>query len=98
MLINGWNHYLWELPPGGEVSFRVNLTENYQRPPVPGERYQLTWPGGEIALWDWGTISEHLGNELKSQSAKESNLPKLVLPASTSAAFTARQESEPWPD
>lgn len=61
MLINGWNHYLWELPPGGEVSFRVNLTENYQRPPVPGERYRLTWPGGEIAMWDWRTISEHLG-------------------------------------
>ncbi|KAJ5175097.1 uncharacterized protein N7482_000974 [Penicillium canariense] len=28
---------------------------------VLGEKYELLWPGAEYALWDWGTLREHVG-------------------------------------
>jgi hypothetical protein len=43
-------------------------------------------------------MSDHVGKELESQKLRESKLPQLVLPASRVVAFTAKQESEPWPD
>jgi hypothetical protein len=98
MSVDGYNHHLWDLKAGGNVSLRAALPMNYQKLLVPGEKCHLIWPGGEIDMWDWGTIREHIGEKLKSQSTRDSKLPRLVLPACDGIAFTAKEESEPWPD
>jgi hypothetical protein len=98
ILVNGWNQFLWNLPPGGETKMRDSLTANYQRRLKPGEKYALLWPGAEIGMWDWGSMSDHVGKELESQDTRKSKLLQLVLPASRAVLFTAKQESDPWPD
>ncbi|KAF2280020.1 uncharacterized protein EI97DRAFT_429785 [Westerdykella ornata] len=98
ILVNGWNQFLWELPPGREVHMREKLTANYQRLLKPGESYELLWPGAEIRMWDWGSMQEHIGKELKSNNNREERLPPLILPACDIIAFTAREEEEPWPE
>lgn len=94
VLVNGYNQYLWELPPGGKVEFRATLPERYQRQLVPDSRYELLWPGGNIVIWEWGTIPEHLNQELKAISTKEH---ALVLPGGPHVSFTAKIETHPWP-
>jgi hypothetical protein len=75
------------------------LTSNYQQLLVPGERYELFWPGAEIDMWGWGTREDYTSKELKRNSTRgeEEKLPRLLLPATKVAAFTARAEDEPWP-
>jgi hypothetical protein len=98
--VNGWNQFLWELKPGGEIEMQEKLTPNYQRLLQPGQRYELVWPGAKVPMWDWGSMAEHVGKGLhvsqhRSQGAK---LPQLMLPTSTSViAFTAIQAPEPCP-
>jgi hypothetical protein len=89
LLVNGYNHFLWELPPAGSVTFKVSLPKSYRASLVPGDRYELIWPGVEIALWDWGTIREHLKRELKPK------LPSLVLPGGPRVSFTVEQGEKP---
>ena len=76
------------------------LTSNYQQLLVPGERYELFWPGAEIDMWGWGRREEYTTKELKCNSIRgeEEKLPRLILPATKVGAFTARAEDEPWPD
>jgi hypothetical protein len=98
--VNGWNQYLWELQPGSEIDMREKLTANYQRLLQPGEKYELVWPGAELPMWDWGSMKEHVGKELRTtqQQDIEAKLPRLVMPASKDViTFTAKHESEPWP-
>ena len=97
MKVNGWNYGLEQLRPGGsEVSVHT-LPDHYQKALIPGQIYQLFWPGDEIWMWDWGTKRDHVGKELKSQALRESKLPSLILPACAGVEFTAKEESEPWP-
>jgi hypothetical protein len=77
---------------------RDKLTANYQRRLQSGEKYELFWRGAKVSMWDWGSMKDPVGKDLKSQRLRQAKLPKLILPANTGIAFTAKQESEPWPD
>jgi hypothetical protein len=73
-----------ELKPGETVSIRSPLHRTYESQLVSGETYELLWPGGKIFLWDWGTIHEHLGKELRPDSER----PELILPGGASVTIT----------
>jgi len=97
MKVNGCNNGLEELRPGEARRFVQILPDNLHKALIPGERYRLIWQGEEIFMWDWGTKRDWVGKELKSQAARESKLPRLILPASAGVEFTVKEESEPWP-
>ncbi|KAK4076687.1 CAZyme family GH71 [Trichoderma aggressivum f. europaeum] len=90
LLVQGWDPFLWELWPGGHVRFTAPLHERYHKGLVEGERYDLVWPGGEIAMWDWGTKHEHVGLELRVDASQ----PPLRVPARCRVSFTAAAEAE----
>ncbi|OAQ67454.1 kinesin light [Purpureocillium lilacinum] len=86
---------LLELQPSGSHTFRCTLPDDYQRRLVPGEKYRLQWPGGDITYWGWGSMSDKDGTYLEYQDPKS---PRgLSLPASEGFTFTATEEAEPWP-
>lgn len=62
------------LAPESKVRIMESLTHAYRKELVLGEKYELVWPGGEIALWDWGTPNQYPGRELHPKS------PKICLP------------------
>jgi hypothetical protein len=98
LVVGSGNHFLWELAPGCETTFVATLPERYQRVLVPGDKYQLVWPGGEIDVWDWGTIHEHANQELRPRSTDDNpHKPRLILPGGPSISFQAEEESDPWP-
>lgn len=91
MLVNGWNQGLWELGPEGSVTFQTALPARYQKLLRAGETYTLLWPGGEVALWEYGTIREHIGRELDDRPAP------LILPGGPHVTFSTYAELPPWP-
>mgnify|MGYP001585218931 CR=1 FL=1 len=88
LMLEGFRYSVWELAAGrraGEgLAFGATLAERYRREMVVG-KYELVWPGVEIALWDWGTKKQHLGQELGPKS------PKIWVPA---ARITLEVEEE----
>ena len=89
--VDGKSKFLWEIRPGQSVELLVTLPEAYQKLLEPGQRYTLLWPGGRIAAWDWGTISEHIDHELTQKSRP------LLLPGGAHISFIARAQLKPWP-
>ncbi|KAJ4287048.1 hypothetical protein N0V88_007813 [Collariella sp. IMI 366227] len=98
--INGTNQYLWELPPGSEGRLAVNLPEHYNHAMAAGETYTLLFPGVEVAMWDWGTIGEHLGRELKAwhRLEKDEMRPALLILGGAHVSILACEEETPWPE
>jgi hypothetical protein len=84
---------VWVLPLGGRTQFMEPLPERYRKELVVGSKYELVWPGGDIAVWNWGTIKQHFGQELGFKS------PNIYLPgAQATLAFSEikeRQDSPP---
>ena len=91
LVVNGYNQDLWELAPGASVAFQLELPERFQKLLNPGETYTLLWPGGPIATWEYGTVREHIGQELKHKEHS------LVLPGGPHVSFSAHTEPQPWP-
>ncbi|KAK2763257.1 hypothetical protein FQN54_009893 [Arachnomyces sp. PD_36] len=81
--------YINEVQPGASISIKSSLPKVYREKLIPGERYELLWPGMEIDLWDWGSISQHVGRELKPRQ------PKIILPGGPRILFKAVEEWEP---
>ncbi|OTA99828.1 hypothetical protein M426DRAFT_268576 [Hypoxylon sp. CI-4A] len=94
LLVNGFNQSLWELAPGGKVTFVTTLPERFQKPLVAGKKYQLVWPGGRASIWEWGAIKDHMNKKLLPKEKEEDCL---VLPGGPHVSFTAETESNPWP-
>ncbi|KAH6842749.1 hypothetical protein B0I37DRAFT_330220 [Chaetomium sp. MPI-CAGE-AT-0009] len=94
VVVEGQNDHLWELTPGGSASFVYSLPGHYYRALQAGETYTLLFTGGEVASWDWGTIQEHLGREVRAQDGM---LPALMIPGGACVSFTAQTEETPWP-
>jgi hypothetical protein len=90
LLVNGWNHDLWELTPDRPVKFLKSLPARYQKLLKAGETYTLLWPGGEIALWEEGGVRDHIGRELHDRS------DPLILPGGPHLTFTTHTETPPW--
>lgn len=85
----GTDAHVWEIVSGSHISIKVSLPKEYRECLVPGERYELLWTGGEIALWEWGTIKEYLGRELKPK------LNKISLAGGSRVGFTVVKCWEP---
>lgn len=105
-VIHAYSHSFWEIstsPEEGKNKFvrRGHLSANYQTKLVPGERYHLLWPGGEMELWGWGTIKEHEGKRLESRAGAVGQdgkpAPRLVLLPAAGAKFVAVEADTPYP-
>ncbi|KAH6855441.1 hypothetical protein B0I37DRAFT_364920 [Chaetomium sp. MPI-CAGE-AT-0009] len=108
---DGWlwgSGYRWvELPPGGRSPRTASgkLPERYHKLLVPGQRYELLYPGGEASVWVWGTERDYLGTKLslpivglRTPGAEvEEELPRVVMPGGTRLGFVAETEAVPWP-
>ena len=78
------SQFLWELAaPGDEVSLTATLPEQYYHAIKRSWHvHTLLYPGKEFVLWDWGTIQDHVGRELKG-----GNAGKLVVPGGARVNF-----------
>jgi hypothetical protein len=92
IVVNGWNEDLWELAPGESFTLMTSLPGRYQELLNANETYTLLWPGANIALWEYGTIRESIGQELND---KDQPLP---LPGGPHLTFTTFLEKEPLPE
>lgn len=68
------------------------MPERYYRALDAGDTYTLLYPSCEISIWDWGTIEEHLGREIKARSTSlvtdaELDVPSLLIPGGAVAHF-----------
>ncbi|KAJ5531056.1 hypothetical protein N7527_004449 [Penicillium freii] len=50
---------LQQLTPGDSASWEVALPSVYFDSFIEVHLYEIFWPGGQIPLWDWGTLAEH---------------------------------------
>jgi hypothetical protein len=80
----------------------ASLPAQYYQALHAGETYTVLYPGGEVQMWDWGTIEEHRGKEMKarhlmSPSEGDANLPRLMIPGGARVSFTVRAEEASWP-
>ncbi|KAJ5882251.1 uncharacterized protein N7529_000923 [Penicillium soppii] len=82
-----WTSSLWELKTGDSVSFRTSLPDHWERQLRPGMTYELLWPGAMISLWKWGTIKQHLEEQLRPCS--ESGRDLIVLPGGARTLLSA---------
>lgn len=57
---------------------------------VVGEKYELLWPGAEYALWDWGTLREHIGHKV----GVDMGVPRAIIPGGACSSLTVIQEAE----
>lgn len=75
-----------ELFPGTSVSWEVPLPAVYFDSPNRGNLIKSLWVGGQIRLWDWGTLAEH-------SNRKQGPFPALILPGGPfrSLAITAEE-------
>ncbi|PYH83157.1 hypothetical protein BO82DRAFT_412118 [Aspergillus uvarum CBS 121591] len=81
--------YIKELLPGASVSWEVFLPAVYFDSFRPGHYYQTLWVGGQIPLWDWGTLAEYRNCKLDPKS------PPLILPSSeTQSLYILDEESD----
>ena len=48
-----------QLTPGDTVSWEVVLPSIYLDSFIEDHLYEIFWPGGQIPLWNWGTLAEH---------------------------------------
>ncbi|KAJ5890071.1 hypothetical protein N7504_010881 [Penicillium tannophilum] len=63
-----------QLNPGASVSWEATLPSFYFDSFQPGEFFEIMWVGGQIHLWDWGTLADHSNRKLNPKS------PPVVLP------------------
>ncbi|KAI1428365.1 hypothetical protein F5Y12DRAFT_711347 [Xylaria sp. FL1777] len=97
ILVNGHNQHLRELAPGDHFSFVANPPERYYRALQAGETYTLLYPGTEQTMWEWGSIKENIGTEIRREVSPTPG-HRLVIPGGARVTFTAQSEAQPWPD
>ena len=96
--VQSWDSSFKELQPGAEIVLSDHLHMHYQQKLVPGERYQLFWPGGEIDFWTWGTRSDSIGKTLKRREMDDLQHTRLVIPPSNRLLFVATEAPDSWPN
>lgn len=83
----------------GKRKIRVqHLTANYQTRLTPGETYHLIWPGGEIKLWEWGSLQELWNTQLQPRADGDTRRPFLWLPPVAGVIFKAYEAETPFPE
>ncbi|RKU46442.1 hypothetical protein DL546_006864 [Coniochaeta pulveracea] len=100
VVVTGWGHFVQQLEPGAEVSYVANLPECYYKAMRAGETYTLLYPGEEILMWEWGTLTELTGREIKKRApaATTDDCPNPLISGGARITFKAVDEDEPWPD
>jgi hypothetical protein len=81
-----------ELLPGASVSWEVPLPIVYFDSFRPGQFYQTLWVGGQIPLWDWGTLAEYQNRKLSPKSIS------LILPISEMQSLHIFDEESDFDD
>lgn len=82
--------YFKELVPGSSVSWKAPLPSVHFEDSGPEVTYSIFWPGGQIPIWDWGTLAEHSERTLVPKSTP------VVLPGPSYLTFeTLNYESDP---
>ncbi|GFF51533.1 conserved hypothetical protein [Aspergillus udagawae] len=71
-----------QLYPGSSVSWELDLPSVYFDSFQQGRDYKIRWVGGQISLWDWGTLAQHSGRMLGPKS------PAVVLPGGPEQLLT----------
>ncbi|GES65444.1 hypothetical protein ATEIFO6365_0010037000 [Aspergillus terreus] len=94
--LTGYEAETEELLPGQTLQRNIGYPYPFWDHMVAGERYELFWPGAEYALWAWGTLREHWGQEIGAFSG----LPPVAIPGGPCCSFTCveveeRSDSEP---
>lgn len=99
-VVRGGERFFWQLEPGAEAVCGAELPECYYRAMRAGETYTLLYPGHDILTWDWGTLKELTGREIKKRApaATTEGSPNPVVPGGSAITFKAVEEDEPWPD
>lgn len=95
--VTGWNQELQELSVGSEIKMLYNLPVHYHRQLKARGAYQLLWPGSEIDMWEWGSLSENVSKQVSTRSHNSHQI-RLNVPASEPITLTATEEIEPWPE
>ncbi|KAJ5420263.1 hypothetical protein N7465_002782 [Penicillium sp. CMV-2018d] len=85
-----WDAYFDELLPGQCLERNLGDLFPFYHQLVPGEKYKLLWPGAEYALWDWGTLREHIGHKVGVYMG----LPRAIIPGGVCSSLTVIQEAE----
>lgn len=80
-----------EIFPGQTIQRTINYPETFVDRLVDGARYELFWPGDKYALWDWGTLREHLDQEI----GVNLGLPRVLIPGGASCSITFKKMREP---
>lgn len=90
--LQGYEGETQQLLPGQALKRNIGSPSPFLDHLVPGERYELFWPGAQYALWAWGTLKENWNKEI----GVDSGLPPLVIPGGISCSFpfVEGQESE----
>ncbi|KAJ5098337.1 hypothetical protein N7532_005338 [Penicillium argentinense] len=73
-----------QFEPGTSASWSVDLPSVYFDARRSMNGYHLIWVGGQIPLWDWGTLAEY--SESRRRLAPKS--PAIVLPNGAFQSFT----------
>jgi hypothetical protein len=88
--LTGREAYFNELLPGQCLGRNIGIPLPFSDQLVPGERYELLWPGAEYALWDWGTLREHIGHKV----GVGMGVPRAIIPGGACSSLTVIQEKE----
>ncbi|KAE8416194.1 hypothetical protein BDV36DRAFT_284717 [Aspergillus pseudocaelatus] len=86
--LKGWCQDLFELQPNGSSRYSESLY-SYRSALRPGERYELLWTGGEISIWDWGNVQDHVDIEMRRRD------PCLFIAGGPHVSFTGPKDSTP---
>ncbi|CAG8416416.1 unnamed protein product [Penicillium salamii] len=81
-----------ELLPGHCLRRNIGNLTPFRDQLVAGEKYELLWPGAEYALWDWGTLREHIGHKV----GVVPGVPRAIIPGGASSCITVKQEADVW--
>ncbi|KAJ5523975.1 hypothetical protein N7494_010625 [Penicillium frequentans] len=79
-----------EILPGQTIQRTIDYPDTFVDQLVAGERYELFWPGNEYALWAWGTLREHLDQEIGISLG----LPRAIIPGGACCSITFEKQRE----
>jgi len=79
-----------QLDPGASLSWSKDLPSVYFDALCLGRSYEIVWGGGQIPLWDWGTLAECS----KSRRQLASKSPAIVLPSGPQQSLEVIDESD----
>ncbi|KAJ5308779.1 hypothetical protein N7508_004158 [Penicillium antarcticum] len=75
-----------QLDPGDRVDWFKPTIPSTSFGFANGQSWEIVWKGGQIPLWDWGTLAEHDGSQIVPKS------PAIILPSRPPQSFEFTDE------